>query len=281
MTKYSSDLTGTQYRLIYPSLPRVKKTRPRKYSQHDLLNGIFYILSNGCKWRELPKDYPSWYSVYKYFQKLRVLRVIDKILFNLNKTKDKQLRKRVRRYYHNYYILIVDSQSVRSTSCLSKLSKGKDQHKKIKGIKRFILCDYYGLIYCIHITKANVSEKTGLREMIQKVINLPIPKKFKSILADKGFESKALVKEIKTKGFSLFCMKTTKWFKKNTQTDKEQISYLEYLNKQISSFRWKIEQVFAHLDNARRIVINYERKNKTHEGFVKLRAIALLLKELG
>ena len=32
-----------------------------------VVNAIFYINRGGCAWRMLPKDYPSWETVYGYF----------------------------------------------------------------------------------------------------------------------------------------------------------------------------------------------------------------------
>jgi putative transposase len=31
------------------------------------MNGVMYILSTGCQWRYLPKDFPPYSTVYHYF----------------------------------------------------------------------------------------------------------------------------------------------------------------------------------------------------------------------
>jgi transposase len=54
-----------------------------------------------------------------------------------------------------------------------------------------------------------------------------------------------------------------------------------YQNKQISKLRWTVEQVFAHLDNHRRLIICYERTTQSHEAFVKLACIRLMVRKLG
>jgi transposase len=43
-------------------LPQKKRTRPRNWSQRELLDGIFYQLKNGYNWQDLPKDLPPYKS---------------------------------------------------------------------------------------------------------------------------------------------------------------------------------------------------------------------------
>ena len=38
----------------------------------DVLNAIFYLLCEGCRWRALPGDFPSWQTVYTYFRNWRI-----------------------------------------------------------------------------------------------------------------------------------------------------------------------------------------------------------------
>ena len=58
---YPSDLTNSQWKLVAPLIPPVKPGgRPRKYDMREVLNGILYINSEGCRWRALPHDLPHW-----------------------------------------------------------------------------------------------------------------------------------------------------------------------------------------------------------------------------
>jgi transposase len=65
---YPSDVTRDQFRVIAPILERARKvTRPRTLDLYDVFNGVLYVITTGCQWRALPKDYPKWRSVYSYF----------------------------------------------------------------------------------------------------------------------------------------------------------------------------------------------------------------------
>lgn len=54
--KYNSDLRDEQWERIRPLLPKPRKTgRPRR-DDREVINGILYVLSTGCRWKDLPHD---------------------------------------------------------------------------------------------------------------------------------------------------------------------------------------------------------------------------------
>jgi putative transposase len=269
-------ITNAQFRLIAPLLPKVK-TKPFKYYQLDLINSILYVLRTGCQWRELPERFPPWNSCFKYFRKLTNEKIWDLILHKLNNLDC--LSDAKKRRILNLHVLVTDSQSVDSSEFLKADQKGYDGHKKENGLKRFLLVDIFGHVWGVMTLPANMSEKDGLRKLIQKYKYI-LPNKFKSILADKGFESKLLTEDLEIHGFTLYAMRSTKRLKKQTQYDYEQNNLHKYLNKQISKIRWIVEQAFSFLNKARRLIHIWERKPKNHEGFVKLRFIQLILRKM-
>ena len=42
--------------------------RPRSVEMWEVLNAIFYLLVEGCRWLALPGDFPAWQTVYTYFR---------------------------------------------------------------------------------------------------------------------------------------------------------------------------------------------------------------------
>jgi transposase len=70
---YSSNLTEAQFELIEPLIPKaLPGGRPREVDMWAVLNAIFYVLVQGCKWRDLPGDFPAWQTVYTYFRNWRI-----------------------------------------------------------------------------------------------------------------------------------------------------------------------------------------------------------------
>jgi transposase len=69
---YSSNLTEWQWELIEPLIPPAKQGgRNPEVEILSLLNAIFYVLTQGCTWRNLPGDFPVWQTVYTYFRNWR------------------------------------------------------------------------------------------------------------------------------------------------------------------------------------------------------------------
>jgi transposase len=77
---YSSSLSDSEWEIIEPLLPKKKKTRPPKWSQRQILDGIFYQLKNGCNWGDFPKDLPPYSTVFWHYKQWRESGVIDEIM---------------------------------------------------------------------------------------------------------------------------------------------------------------------------------------------------------
>ena len=61
-TRYQTDLTDAEWRVIAPHLPNPCATgRPREWPMREIVNGIFYVMRAGCAWRLVPSDLPcAW-----------------------------------------------------------------------------------------------------------------------------------------------------------------------------------------------------------------------------
>src|SRR2546426_2147640 len=57
--RYPSDLTDDEWTLVEPFIPPAKSGGgKRRTDMREVMNGVMYILSTGCQWRYLPKDFP-------------------------------------------------------------------------------------------------------------------------------------------------------------------------------------------------------------------------------
>jgi len=72
--RYDSDLTDEEYALIEDFLPP-----ERNVSRRSLVNGILYVLTTGCQWRQLPKDFPPKSTTHDYFVELQCTGVLKRI----------------------------------------------------------------------------------------------------------------------------------------------------------------------------------------------------------
>ena len=51
-----------------------------KIDRRELINAVFYIVKTGCQWRQLPKDFPNWKTVYSFFMRMQKRNVLEKIM---------------------------------------------------------------------------------------------------------------------------------------------------------------------------------------------------------
>ena len=70
---YTSNLNQDQWELLEPLIRAAQPGgRPREVNVLEVLNAIFYLLTQGCTWRNLAKDFPAWQTVYTYLRNWRI-----------------------------------------------------------------------------------------------------------------------------------------------------------------------------------------------------------------
>ena len=102
--RYESDLTDEEFALIASFLPP-----ERSVSRRSLVNGILYVLTTGCQWRQLSKDFPPKSTTHDYFVELQCTGVLKQI-HNALYAEVRVLEGRAA----TPTLAIVDSQSVKS-----------------------------------------------------------------------------------------------------------------------------------------------------------------------
>src|SRR4051812_14234113 len=154
-TRYQTDLTDAECRLIEPLLPSASKAgRPRAWSMREIINAIFYVLRGGIAWRLLPSDFPPWATVYRWFASFRDGSLFEKINHALVVAD----RERVGRAA-SPTATIIDSQSVKTTEAGGP--RGYDAGKKINGRKRHALVDTDGRALLVEPHPADIQDRDG------------------------------------------------------------------------------------------------------------------------
>lgn len=106
---YDSDLSDQEWQYIEPLLPPEKPVgKAREVSLREVLNAIFYRADNGIKWRNLPRDFPAWQTVYGYYRLWVKLGIWEEI----NSALVQQVRRQEGREAQPS-LAIIDSQSVK------------------------------------------------------------------------------------------------------------------------------------------------------------------------
>jgi putative transposase len=121
-TNYPSDLTEKEWEQIALLFPVGNKSMWHKRS---LVNAVFYLVDNGCKWRALPHDYPPHDTVWSFYRRASESGLWEKVLTAVvRKTREDAGRNPTPSYG------LIDSQS--SKTLYASDERGFDGGKKQK-----------------------------------------------------------------------------------------------------------------------------------------------------
>jgi putative transposase len=69
---YPTDLTDEQWKLVEPHIPPERwGGRTREVEMRDVVDGIIYLVRNGCPWRAIPHDLANWSTCRHYYDRFR------------------------------------------------------------------------------------------------------------------------------------------------------------------------------------------------------------------
>jgi putative transposase len=256
---YPTDLNDTEWMQIAPYLPEPKATgRPREIAWREIMNGIFYMVKNGCVWRALPHDLPAWQTVYYYFRLFQTNQVWE----NFNTIIRERVRVKEGRE-PQASAMIIDSQSVKSAEGGDEI--GFDGGKLVKGRKRNLITDTIGLVVLAKVTAANVQDvHAGKQILVELKKRTALISRLRKIFADGGYRGELL-----------------KWVKDELQAEMEIVLKLgEQKGFQVLPKRWVIERTNAWVTRNRRMARDYERLAQSSEAFIYILMIRLGLRRL-
>ncbi len=135
--------------------------RLRKHKVRTLWDAIQYIAATGCRWAQLPKDFPPFTTVQYHFYRMRDNGLLDAVNAVLV-TWVRVLEGRTMTPTAG----VIDSQSVKTTEAGGP--RGYDAGKKIKGRKRHIVTDTLGNMLEGVVHGADVQDRDGAPGLIER-----------------------------------------------------------------------------------------------------------------
>ncbi|MGW4326026.1 IS5 family transposase [Nocardia sp. NPDC004573] len=250
---YTSDTTDAQWQVLAQVLPWPTWLdgaggRPEEYCRRQIIDAIFYLADNGCKWRNLPADFPPWRTVYALFTRWwhsgEVTAVHNDLREALREADGRDLEPSA---------AIIDSQTVRAAETVGAATRGFDAGKKTNGRKRHVIVDTLGLLLVVHVTAADTQDRDGARTALTQLREV-----FATIAlvwADGAYAGKLLGWAQQKLGLTLTIVKRS-----------DDTSGFVVLPR-----RWLVERTLAWITRRRRCVRDYERLPEHHEAMVSPR----------
>ena len=88
---YRSELSDAQWKRIKRFLPKPKRFGRPRSNDREVINGILYVLSTGCRWEDRPPDIDASYQTcQRHLLEYQRRRSWQKILSDLMKEADRK-----------------------------------------------------------------------------------------------------------------------------------------------------------------------------------------------
>lgn len=226
--------------------------------KYKVLQGIFWILDNGAKWKDLPRRFGAKSTVHRWFQIWTQAGVFEEIMRSAGRVVEE-------RGGYRLYECYIDA-------TFSKARGGGDgigATKVGKGVKIMVLVDARGLPVAIDTASAGPHESQLVQRLFDFMLTAEPPPRW---IGDKAYDSDELDEQLTEQGIELIAPhRSNRKLANYTQDGRPLRRYKR---------RWTVERTIAWIQHFRRLCIRWEKSTTLFQGFLHLGCTMLLLKEV-
>jgi transposase len=237
--------------------PSPKGGRPA-LDKRKAMQGIFWILDNGAKWKDLPRRFGSKSAVHRWFKRWVEDRVFENIMRDAGRLVEQ-------RDGYRLYECFIDA-------TFSKAKGGGDGigcTRVGKGVKIMVLVDARGLPVAVDTASASPHETKLVQRLFDFMLTEETPE---CVIGDRAYDSDALDAELDAAGIELIAPHQKNRKKKHKTQDGRRLRRYKR--------RWTVERTIGWIQHFRRLCIRWEKSTVLFQGFLHLGCTMLLLKEV-
>jgi transposase len=222
------------------------------------IEGIFWILDNGAKWKDLPKVFGTKSAVHRAFQRWVQMGAFESLMAEVGSLVESEEGFKL-------YECYIDE-------TFSKAKGGGDGigcTKAGKGVKIMIMVDAKGLPIAVNTGNASPHESTLVEPLFDFMVTVDFPEK---LIGDKAYDSDKLDATMAAKGVEMISPHRANRKPENKTQDGRPLRRYKR--------RWTVERTIEWLQNYRRLCIRWEKSTAMFQGFVHFTCSLLLMKEV-
>lgn len=241
-----------------PDAPVSPKGGRPAMDKRQALRGIFWILDNGAKWKDLPRQFGAKSAVHKYF----TLWVRSGVFEGLMRDAGRLVEDRGE---YRLYECFIDA-------TFSKARGGGDgvgPTKAGKGVKIMVLVDARGLPVAVTTGSASPHESTLVQGLFDFMLTEEWPER---VIGDKAYDSDRLDDDLAAEGVEMIAPHRISRKKNNRTQDGRTLRKYKR--------RWTVERTISWFQNFRRLCIRYEKSTTLFQGFLHLGCSIILLRQV-
>ena len=255
------ELTETQLDWLVERIPDPPRHplggRPAA-DKRQVIQGVFWMLDNGAKWKDLPAEFGSKSTVHRWFQRWVREGVFEGVMRDAGRLVEE-------RGDYRLYECFIDG-------TFSKARGGGDGigcTRVGKGVKIMVLVDARGLPVAVDTMSAAPHECTLVQGLFDFMLTQEPPER---IIGDKAYDSDPLDAALAEQGIEMIApMRRNRRSENQTQDGRPLRRYIR---------RWTVEWTIGWFQNFRRLCIRWEKTTKLFQGFLHFGCTMLLLKEV-
>lgn len=239
-----------------PDAPVNSKGGRPAMDKRQALRGIFWVLDNGAKWKDLPRQFGAKSAVHKYFTQWVRAGVFENMMRDAGELVEE-------RGGYRLYECFVDATFSKARG------DGVGLTKAGKGVKIMVLVDARGLPVVVPTGSAGPHESTLVQGLFDFMLTLDAPRR---IIGDKAYDSDMLDDDLAQEGIEMIAPHRSNRKTANLTQDGRKLRRYKR--------RWTVERTISWFQNFPRLCIRYEKSTMLVQGFLHLGCSIILLKQV-